>query len=89
MGEKYKAELQERINELGGENLRVFINEEGVHPRYYKHLQETFRESGVRFVENRAEANFVFEGHCEPATQPGKIVAFFRNEELHFAGMLA
>jgi hypothetical protein len=43
----------------------------------------------VQFVESRAEANFVFEGHCEPATQPGKIVAFFKNEELHFAGMLA
>ena len=88
MGEKYKAKLQERINELGAENLRVYINEEGVDPRYYQHLEDTFKEAGVKFVASRQEANFVFEGHCEPASVAGKIVAFFRNQELQFEGML-
>lgn len=90
MGEKYRAELQERIHELGGENLRVFINADGVHPHYKQHLEETFAEAGVRFVGTREEANFLFEGHCEePAYQTGKVVAFFREERLQFAGALA
>ena len=88
MGEKYKAELQDRINEIGAGRLRVYINAEGVHPHYYQHLQETFQEAGVRFVDSREQANFVFEGNCEPVSQPGQMVAFFRNEELQFAGML-
>ena len=32
MGEKYKATLEKKIREFGGENLRVFINAEGVNP---------------------------------------------------------
>lgn len=89
MGEKYRAELQERINELGGHNLRVFINADGVHPHYKQHLEETFSEAGVRFVASRDEANFLFEGHCEePAFQAGKVIAFFRNDRLQFAGAL-
>lgn len=89
MGEKYKEELQQRISELGAQNLRVYINEEGVHPHYYQHLKETFSEAGVTFVSGRQEANFVFDGNCEPVSLPGQIVAFFRSEQLHFAGMLA
>ncbi len=88
MGRRYRAELQERINELGAENLRVYLNAEGVDPRYYQHLEETFSEAGVKFVASREEANFVFEGHCEPETVPGKIVAFFRGQQLQFVGAL-
>lgn len=88
MGEKYKAELQKRIDELGAQNLHVYINAEGVDPRYYQHLEQTFTEAGVRFVESRHEANFIFEGHCEPAVKAGQIVAYFREEQIHFAGML-
>ena len=88
MGEKYRAELENRINELGADNLRVYINEDGVHPAYYQHLQETFLKAGVKFVGSKQEANFVFEGHCEFINVPGQIVAYFSNEELQFAGML-
>lgn len=88
MGEKYKAELQDRINEIGADNLRVYINPEGVHPHYYQHLQETFLEAGVQMVDNRLEANFVFEGEIEPENQAGQMVAYFRNQELQFAGVL-
>jgi hypothetical protein len=91
MGEKYRAELQERISQLGGENLRVFINADGVHPHYKQHLEETFSEAGVRFVETRDEANFLFEGHCEEpaAVAAGKVVAYFRDDRIQFAGALA
>jgi hypothetical protein len=88
MGERYRAELQERISELGAHNLRVFINADGVHPHYKQHLEETFTEAGVRFVATREEANFLFEGHCEPAYSAGQMVAFFRDERLQFAGAL-
>ena len=60
MGEKYKATLVKKIAEVGGLNLKVFINAEGVNPHYKQHLEDTFREAGVRFVASRAEANFCF-----------------------------
>ena len=88
MGEQYKAVLEDKIKELGGQNLRVFINDEGVHPKYREHLEATFREAGVRFVESREEANFVFEGHSEPAINLGQVVAFFRNEQIAFQGAI-
>jgi len=88
MGEKYKAELQKRIDELGAEKLRVYINAEGVDPHYYQHLEDTFTEAGVKFVASRREANFVFDGNCEPVSVVGQIVAFFRNQELQFEGAL-
>ena len=88
MGEQYKAALEEKIKELGGENLRVFINDEGVHPRYREHLEATFKEAGVRFVATREEANFVFDGHSEPAYDFGQVVAFFTNEQIAFQGAL-
>lgn len=88
MGEKYKAELQEMIEQLGARNLRVYINPDGVHPQYYKHLEDTFKTSGVKFVTSREEANFVFEGHSEAASLPGRVVAYFSNEQLQFAGTL-
>jgi hypothetical protein len=88
MGEQYKEGLRQRIDELGAENLRVYINQEGVHPRYYEHLEATFTDAGVKFVASRREANFVFEGHCEPVNVPGQVVAYFRNDALQFAGML-
>ena len=86
MGEQYKAVLEEKIEQLGGSNIRVYINAEGVHPKYKEHLEATFRDAGVRFVESRDEANFVFDGHCEPVSRLGQIVAFFRNDQLAFAG---
>jgi hypothetical protein len=86
MGEKYKATLEQKIKEFGGNNLRVFINADGVHPHYKLHLEETFREAGVRFVSSRSEANFVFEGDGEPNYLPGQIVAFFTEGNLAFAG---
>ena len=88
MGEKYKEALDEKIIELGGSNLRVYINAEGVHPQYRQHLEATFQQAGVRFVEDREEANFIFEGHCEPFYQSGQVVAFFKGEQIAFAGAL-
>ena len=89
MGEKYKATLVKKIAEFGGTNLRVFINAEGVDPHYKQHLEDTFKEAGVRFVSSRAEANFVFEGDCEPARLPGQIVAFFKGGDVAFDGSLS
>jgi hypothetical protein len=89
MGEKYRATLERKIAEVGGANLRVFINANGVNPHYKQHLEDTFKAAGVRFVEERAEANFVFEGDCEPARLPGQIVAFFRGEDVAFEGNLS
>lgn len=89
MGEKYKATLVKKIAEFGGVNLRVFINAEGVDPHYKQHLEDTFTEAGVKFVTNRAEANFVFEGDCKPSRLPGQIVAFFKGGDVAFEGSLA
>jgi hypothetical protein len=89
MGEKYKATLVKKIAEFGGGNLRVFINADGVDPHYKQHLEDTFQEAGVRFVSSRAEANFVFEGDCEPARLPGQIVAFFKGGDVAFEGNLS
>src|SRR5260370_27422814 len=86
MGERYRATLEQKIRELGGGNLRVFINADGVNPHYKQHLEDTFRDAGVRFVSSRAEANFVFDGDCEPNYLPGQIVAFFTDGNLAFAG---
>ena len=88
MGEQYKAVLEEKIKELGGSRLRVFINDEGVHPKYREHLEATFKQAGVRFVESREQANFVFEGHSEPAFHIGQVVAFFTNEQIAFQGAI-
>ena len=88
MGEQYRQTIEEKINELGAENLRVFINEHGVNPHYRQHLEDTFREAGVRFVSNRAEANLVFEGDQPPSHQAGQIAAFFSAGQLLFAGGL-
>lgn len=89
MGEKYKATLVKKIAEFGGSNLRVFINADGVNPHYKQHLEDTFKEAGVKFVSTRQEANFVFEGDCEPSRLPGQIVAFFKGGEVAFDGELA
>jgi len=89
MGEKYKATLEKKIAEFGGSNLRVFINADGVNPHYKQHLEDTFKEAGVRFVATRQEANFVFDGDCEPSRLPGQIVAFFRGGDVAFDGSLA
>ncbi|HZS46581.1 MAG TPA: hypothetical protein VFC63_16010 [Blastocatellia bacterium] len=91
MGEKYKAELQDKIREFGASNLRVYLNEDGLHPHYFQHLKDTFQEEGVKFVYSRDDANFVFEGNCdaEPAYQAGQVVAFFNPAQtLLFAGAL-
>lgn len=89
MGEKYKAKLEQKIAEFGGRNLRVFINAAGVNPHYKQHLEDTFKEAGVKFVLSREEANFVFDGDCEPSRLPGQIVAFFKGGDVAFVGSLA
>lgn len=88
MGERYRDLLQNKIQELGGENLTVYINERGVDPHYLEHLHELLKEQGATFVADREGANFVFDGHCEPSFLPGQIVAFFRAEELTFEGAI-
>ena len=88
MGEQYRQTIEEKISELGAGNLRVFINQDGVNPHYRQHLEDTFREAGVRFVSNRVDANLVFEGNSAPAHRPGQVVAFFQESQLMFAGAL-
>ena len=91
MGEQYKEQLQQKIHEFGGSNLRVYLNADGLHPHYYEHLKDTFQEAGVKFVASRNDANFVFEGNCtdEPAYEAGQVVAFFNQDRvLAFAGAL-
>ncbi len=88
MGEQYRQTIEEKISELGAEKLRVFINEDGVNPHYRQHLEETFRDAGVRFVARREEANLVFEGNQTPSYHAGQIVAFFQESRLVFVGAL-
>jgi hypothetical protein len=88
MGQRYKRAINELIRDLGAEKLRVFINPDGVDPHYRQHLEDTFRDAGVRFVSSREEANLVFEGHETPERRPGQVVAFFQESQLMFAGAL-
>jgi len=88
MGEQYRQAIEEKISELGAENLRVFINQDGVNPHYRQHLEDTFRDAGVRFVSSRDEANLVFEGNSTPAYRTGQVAAFFSAGQLLFAGGL-
>lgn len=88
MGEEYKHTIEEKIRELGADKLRVFLNSEGVDPHYRQHLEDTFREAGVKFVCRRQEANLVFEGNQSPSHEKGQIVAFFQSGQLAFAGEL-
>lgn len=90
MGREYKAALQAKIHELGGgSRLRAYINPEGVSPHYLEHLEETFREEGVTFVDSPREANFVFHGdQVESSFGLGQIAAFFRGGRMVFEGEL-
>ncbi len=89
MGREYKAALQDRIQQLGGgDNLRVYINPEGVSPHYLEHLEETFREAGVTFVETPKQANFVFHGEQAVPFGLGQVAAFFRGGNMVFEGEL-
>lgn len=88
MGEQYRKTLEDKIREIGSESLRVYINADGIDPHYKKHLEDTFKDARVAVVLNREEANFIFEGGCEPSYHEGQIVAFFRGNELLFAGAL-
>jgi len=88
MGEQYRQSIEDKISELGADKLRVFINEQGVNPHYRQHLEDTFREAGVRFVSSRDEANLIFEGDQKPSYQAGQIAAFFNAGKLLFAGGL-
>jgi hypothetical protein len=88
MGEQYRQTIEDKINELGTDNLRVFINPDGVHPPYRQHLEDTFLDAGVRFVSSREEANLVFEGNEIAEPRPGQVVAFFQENQLVFTGAL-
>lgn len=88
MGEQYKAILEDKIRNLGGSNLRVYINPGGVHPHYYQHLRETFESAQVKFVADRADANFVFDGNCEPVYHEGQVAAYFQEGRLLFSGAI-
>ncbi len=88
MGEQYRQTIQDKIAELGAENLLVFINEDGLSPHYRQHLEDTFRDAGVRFVSRRDEANLVFDGNGTPSYGTGQVVAFFQAGQLAFAGEL-
>lgn len=88
MGEQYRAILEDKIRNLGGSNLRVYINPEGVNPHYYQHLKETFESAQVKFVDQRAEANFVFDGNCAPVYHGGQVAAYFQEGQLVFAGSI-
>ena len=88
MGEKYRQTIEEKIRELGAEHLRVFINQDGVNPHYRQHLEDSFRDAGVRLVSSRGEANLVFEGDGTPSYHTGQVVAFFQSGQLAFSGAL-
>ena len=88
MGEEYRQTSEQKIEELGAENLRAFINHEAVNPHYRQHLEDTFRDAGVRFVANHADANLMFEGSQTPSYEKGQIVAFFQENRLMFARAL-
>ena len=88
MGEQHRQTIEKKIRELGAENLRVFINADGLNPHYRQHLEDTFRDAGVRFVSRRDDANLVVEGNAAPSYQSGQIVAFFQEQQLVFAGAL-
>ena len=88
MGEQHRHTIEAKIHQLGAENLRVFIDPDGVNPHYRQHLEDTFRDAGVQFVAVREEANLVFEGDRHPQPRPGQIVAFFQASQLMFAGAL-
>ncbi len=88
MGEQYRQSIETKINDLGAQNLRVFIDPDGVDPHYQHHLEGTFQKAGVQFVSTREAANLVFEGNRRPKQRPGQIVAFFQEGQLMFAGAL-
>jgi uncharacterized protein (DUF1330 family) len=88
MGKQYRQTIEEKIRELGAEHLRVFINQDGVNPHYRQHVEDTFRDAGVRFVSRRDEATLVFEGNGTPSYGTGQVVAFFQAGQLAFAGEL-
>ncbi len=88
MGEQYRQTIEEKIRELGAEQLRVFINQDGVNPHYRQHLEDTLRDAGVRFVSRRDEANLVFEANGTPSYGTGQVVAFFQSGQLAFSGAL-
>ena len=88
MGEQYRQPIEEKIRELGAEHLRVFINQDGVNPHYRQHLEDSFRDAGVRLVSSRVEANLVFEGNGTPSYDTGQVVAFFQSGQLASSGAL-
>lgn len=89
MGEAYRSLLEQKIMQLGRTHLRVYINPAGVDPHYLLHLEEMFRTARATFVLSREDANFVFEGTCEPHSLPGQVTAFFTDSRLEFLGELA
>ena len=89
MGREHRAALQDEIRKLGGGGkLRVFIDDDGISPHYRQHLEDTFREEGVKFVDARREANFVFSGQVESTPGIGQVFAFFRGGQLVLEGEL-
>ena len=88
MGQLYRAALERRIQELGTEHLRVYVNLAGLDPEYQHHLLQVLDELSVQVVSQRDSANFIFEGYCEPMKSPGKVYAFIRDRRLQFSGNL-
>jgi len=58
-------------------------------PHYKQPLEDTFTEAGLKFVTNRAEANFVFEGDCKASRPLKQIFAFFKDGDVALAGASA
>jgi hypothetical protein len=89
MGQVYKDVLERKLHEFRDVPLRAYVNPDGVDPHYLSHLEETLRSVGAVFVRSRDEANFVFDGNCEPCERTGQVVAFFKNGQLPFIGAAA
>lgn len=89
MGKQYQAAIEQKVLELGGgRDLRAFINPDGVEPAYLQHLLTTLRQLDVAIVEERSQANFVFDGHAEPTFADGTVTSYFRDGTIHFEGRL-
>jgi len=88
MGEQHRESIETRIHEPGAENVRVFTNSEGVDQHYRQDLEDTLRDAGVQFIASGEQANLAFEGNRILENKAGRVVAFFQESQLMFAGAL-